>query len=51
MNSASWSNLAAIRNGCVYEIDADMFYGFDPQSMMKQLKHMMQHLTSHLSMP
>ena len=51
MNSASWSNLAAIRNGCVYEIDADMFYGFDPLSMMKQLKHMMQHFTSHMSMP
>jgi len=51
MNSTSWSSLAAIRNGCVYEIDADMFYGFDPLSMVKQLKNIMHHFTSHLSMP
>ncbi|MBB6019921.1 ABC-type Fe3+-hydroxamate transport system substrate-binding protein [Paenibacillus sp. JGP012] len=50
MNEESWSTLAAIRNGCIYEIEADMFYGFDPLSMMKQLKHIMHHFTSHLSM-
>ncbi|GGH65033.1 helix-turn-helix domain-containing protein [Paenibacillus silvae] len=50
MNEESWSTLAAIRNGYLYSIDADMFYGFDPVSIMKQLKNIMHHFTSHLSM-
>lgn len=46
----SWNTLSAVREGRLYEIDADMFYGFDPISVMEQLQHIMHKLTSHLSM-
>ncbi|WP_340387855.1 AraC family transcriptional regulator [Paenibacillus sp. FSL E2-0151] len=45
-NQESWGTLSAVREGRVYEIDADMFYGFDPLSVMEQLQHIMRHLTS-----
>ncbi|WP_145407032.1 AraC family transcriptional regulator [Paenibacillus xylanexedens] len=50
LHQACWSNLEAIRNNRVYTISDDMFYGFDPISMIEQLKHIMHQLTSHLSM-
>ncbi|WP_181150899.1 AraC family transcriptional regulator [Paenibacillus sp. PCH8] len=50
LNQESWGTLSAVREGRVYEIDADMFYGFDPLSVMEQLQHIMQHLTSYMSM-
>ncbi|PRA03485.1 MULTISPECIES: ABC transporter substrate-binding protein [Paenibacillus] len=46
LNQESWGTLSAVREGRVYEIDADMFYGFDPLSVMEQLQHIMHHLTS-----
>lgn len=46
----SWNTLRAVREGRLYEINADMFYGFDPLSVMEQLQHIMHQLTSHLSM-
>lgn len=46
----SWNTLSAVREGRLYEIDADMFYGFDPISVIEQLQHIMHKLTSHLSM-
>ncbi|MGF9699689.1 ABC transporter substrate-binding protein [Paenibacillus sp. MABNR03] len=45
-----WSSLNAVRNGHVYEIDADMFYGFDPLSVTEQLQDIIHKLTSQLSM-
>lgn len=50
LNQESWGTLPAVREGRVYEIDADMFYGFDPLSVMEQLQHIMRHLTSYMSM-
>ncbi|WP_339238312.1 ABC transporter substrate-binding protein [Paenibacillus sp. FSL R5-0517] len=46
LNQEFWGTLSAVREGRVYEIDADTFYGFDPLSVMKQLQHIMHHLTS-----
>ncbi|WP_405154225.1 ABC transporter substrate-binding protein [Paenibacillus sp. FSL K6-0108] len=46
----SWNTLSAVREGRLYEIDSDMFYGFDPISVMEQLQHIMHKLTSQLSM-
>ncbi|MFX3647218.1 MAG: ABC transporter substrate-binding protein [Paenibacillus sp.] len=46
LNQESWGTLPAVRERRVYEIDADMFYGFDPLSVMEQLQHIMHHLTS-----
>ncbi|WKL04125.1 ABC transporter substrate-binding protein [Paenibacillus amylolyticus] len=46
LNQESWGTLSTVREGRVYEIDADMFYGFDPLSVMEQLQHIMHHLTS-----
>ncbi|MGN7415035.1 ABC transporter substrate-binding protein [Paenibacillus sp. SAF-068] len=46
LNQEFWGTLPAVREGRVYEIDADMFYGFDPLSVMEQLQHIMRHLTS-----
>ncbi|QOS81501.1 ABC transporter substrate-binding protein [Paenibacillus sp. JNUCC31] len=46
----SWNALSAVREGRLYEIDSNMFYGFDPISVMEQLQHIMHKLTSHLSM-
>jgi len=50
LSQGHWSSLSAVRNGQVYEIDADMFYGFDPLSVIEQLQAIMHKLTSQLSM-
>ncbi|WFR64111.1 hypothetical protein P9222_07940 [Paenibacillus amylolyticus] len=51
LNQEYWGTLPAVQEGRTYEINADMFYGFDPLSVMEQLQHIMRHLTSQLSMP
>ncbi|GAB1158101.1 hypothetical protein YWY31_41260 [Paenibacillus illinoisensis] len=50
LSQGHWSSLRAVRNGQVYEIEADMFYGFDPLSVIEQLQTIMHKLTSQLSM-
>ncbi|WP_164821361.1 ABC transporter substrate-binding protein [Paenibacillus koleovorans] len=51
MSSAVWSSLQAVRNRKVYEVDSDMFYGFDPISLEAQLEEVFKCLNSNLSKP
>jgi|GEM_PF-843364 len=47
LESDVWRGLPAVRNGRVYEPDSNVFYGYDPLAMDKQLDNLMERLESH----
>lgn len=44
----NWKKLDAVRKNQVYEVNPDIFYGFDPLSLELQLEEMLERLSSHL---
>ncbi|NQX61248.1 AraC family transcriptional regulator [Paenibacillus qinlingensis] len=44
----NWKKLAAVRKDQVYDVNPDIFYGFDPLSLELQLQEMTRRLSSHL---
>ncbi|NOU67665.1 helix-turn-helix domain-containing protein [Paenibacillus sp. LMG 31461] len=43
----NWKKLAAVRKNQVYDVNPDIFYGFDPLSLELQLQEMARRLSSH----